>query len=146
MLWDTSDISNVAMTSSLSRATLTERRRSTKDLAVRNLLMSAVRPISTAMRRLSPGVLTPVVICSENSKHRKLVEQAAAAGVNILCEKPLATTTSDAEAMLYAVDRAGVALMTAFPVRFSPSFVKLKSQVQAGLLGDVLAVFGDEQW
>lgn len=83
-----------------------------------------------------------VVICSENSKHRTLVEQAAAAGAHILCEKPLATTTSDAEAMLDAVGRAGVALMTAFPVRFSPSFVKLKSQVQAGVLGDVLAVLG----
>jgi 1,5-anhydro-D-fructose reductase (1,5-anhydro-D-mannitol-forming) len=82
------------------------------------------------------------VICSENAKHRKLVEQAAAAGAHILCEKPLATTTADAEAMLYAVDRAGVALMIAFPVRFAPSFVELKSQVQAGLLGDVLAVLG----
>ena len=83
-----------------------------------------------------------VVICSENSKHRELVELAAAAGANILCEKPLATTTVDAEAMLSAVEAAGVTLMTAFPVRFAPSFVALKSQVNAGLLGDVLAVLG----
>ena len=33
-----------------------------------------------------------VLVCSENSKHRPLVEMAAQAGVNVLCEKPLATT------------------------------------------------------
>lgn len=81
-----------------------------------------------------------VVVCSENINHRGLVEQAAAAGAQILCEKPLATTTADATAMLDAVQQAGVALMVAYPVRFSPSFVDLLAQVRAGRLGDVLAV------
>lgn len=83
-----------------------------------------------------------VVICSENVRHRELVELAAAAGANILCEKPLATTTADAEAMLDAAERGGVSLMIAYPVRFSPSFVDLKAQVRAGRLGTVLAVMG----
>ena len=83
-----------------------------------------------------------VVVCSENINHRRLVEQAAAAGAQILCEKPLATTATDAAAMLDAVERAGVALMIAYPVRFSPSFVDLKAQVDAGQLGEVLAVLG----
>ncbi|HZL06455.1 MAG TPA: Gfo/Idh/MocA family oxidoreductase [Coriobacteriia bacterium] len=83
-----------------------------------------------------------VVICSENTKHRELVEQAAAAGAHILCEKPLATSTADAAEMLSAVERAGVTLMVAFPVRFAPSFEDLKAQVKAGRVGDVLAVLG----
>lgn len=83
-----------------------------------------------------------VVVCSENINHRGLVEQAAAAGAQILCEKPLATTATDAALMLDAVERAGVALMIAYPVRFSPSFVDLKAQVDAGRLGEVLAVLG----
>lgn len=83
-----------------------------------------------------------VVVCSENINHRRLVEQAAAAGAQILCEKPLATTATDAAAMLDAVERAGVALMIAYPVRFSPSFVDLKALVDAGRLGEVLAVLG----
>lgn len=96
-----------------------------------------------------------VVICSENARHRDLVEQAAAAGAQILCEKPLATSTSDAESMVAAVERAGVTLMVAFPVRFSPSFVALKAKVHAGQLGDILAILGtnngkfplsDRQW
>jgi 1,5-anhydro-D-fructose reductase (1,5-anhydro-D-mannitol-forming) len=81
-----------------------------------------------------------VVVCSENARHRELVEQAAAAGANVLCEKPLATTTSDAEALLTAVERAGVFLMVAFPVRFSASFVDLQAQLRQGRAGDILAI------
>jgi predicted dehydrogenase len=96
-----------------------------------------------------------VVVCSENINHRALVEQAAGAGAQILCEKPLATTAADAAAMLAAVQRAGVALMVAYPVRFSPSFVDLLAQVRSGAVGEVLAVMGtnngqiplaDRQW
>src|SRR5579859_8220938 len=46
-----------------------------------------------------------VVICCENARHRELVELALAAGIkHVLCEKPLATTLDDAQAILNAVD------------------------------------------
>jgi predicted dehydrogenase len=80
-----------------------------------------------------------VIVCSENRKHRALVEQAAAAGVHVLCEKPLATTLADAQAMLDACARAGVQLMTAFPLRFSPPVMEVKAQLAAGALGPVYA-------
>lgn len=83
-----------------------------------------------------------VIVTAENVRHRALVEAAAAAGAQILCEKPLATTVEDAEAMLAATERAGVALMTAYPVRFAPSFADLLHRVRSGLLGTVLAVKG----
>jgi 1,5-anhydro-D-fructose reductase (1,5-anhydro-D-mannitol-forming) len=83
-----------------------------------------------------------VVVCSENSKHRELVELAAGAGAHVLCEKPLATTDADARAMVDAAERAGVALMVAFPVRFSPSFVALRKSVREGRLGDILSIVG----
>ncbi|MGB1286316.1 MAG: Gfo/Idh/MocA family protein, partial [Aggregatilineales bacterium] len=41
-----------------------------------------------------------VIICSENSKHREHTELAARAGVHVLCEKPIATTLEDADAMV----------------------------------------------
>src|SRR5574341_2540879 len=40
-----------------------------------------------------------VIVCAENTRHRALVEMAAHAGVHVLCEKPLATTLTDARAM-----------------------------------------------
>ncbi len=83
-----------------------------------------------------------VVVCSENTRHRELVELAAAAGAHILCEKPLATSIADAEAMRAATTAAGVQLMVAFPVRFSPSFVALRSRCLAGQLGTILGIVG----
>ena len=73
-----------------------------------------------------------VVICSENSKHRPLVEMAAAAGVHVLCEKPIATTLDDAKSIISACERAGVVLMTAFPMRFSTPLVEVKQRLDAG--------------
>jgi 1,5-anhydro-D-fructose reductase (1,5-anhydro-D-mannitol-forming) len=83
-----------------------------------------------------------VIICSENIRHRALVEQAAAHGAHVLCEKPLATSVPDAEAMVAACDGAGVSLMVAHPVRFSTAFAALKRAYDAGALGEVRAVVG----
>lgn len=78
-----------------------------------------------------------VLVCSENSKHRPLVETAAAAGAHVLCEKPIATTLPDAQAMLDACDRAGVTFMPAFPMRFSAPVAQVQAQLAAGALGRV---------
>ncbi|WP_159794532.1 Gfo/Idh/MocA family protein [Puerhibacterium puerhi] len=83
-----------------------------------------------------------VVVCSENVRHRAHVEAAAAAGAAVLCEKPLATSVADAEAMEAACAAAGVPLMVAFPVRFSPVFVDLREQHAAGALGRIHALSG----
>ena len=76
-----------------------------------------------------------VIICSENSKHRPMVEMAATSGINILCEKPLATTLDDARAIVDVCERAGVLLMTAFPMRFSTPLIEVKSRLEAGDFG-----------
>ncbi|MCF3118674.1 Gfo/Idh/MocA family oxidoreductase [Streptomyces arenae] len=83
-----------------------------------------------------------VVVCSENAHHRPLVEQAAAHGVDVLCEKPLAATVEDGEAMVAACRAAGVRLAVAFPVRFSPAYAAVKAAVASGEAGRVLAVDG----
>jgi predicted dehydrogenase len=58
----------------------------------------------------------------------------------VLCEKPLATTTADANAMIAACRSAGVQLGTAFPVRGSPAVMALKEAIAAGALGRIRAV------
>jgi predicted dehydrogenase len=63
------------------------------------------------------------------------VELAARAGVHVLSEKPLATNLADARAMIDACDRAGVILMTAFPMRFSAPLLEVKANLDAGGLG-----------
>ncbi len=83
-----------------------------------------------------------VVICSENVRHRELTVKAAEAGRHVLCEKPLATTTADARAMVEACQKAGVLLGTAFPVRQSGAVISLRDAVRNGVLGHVLMIRG----
>jgi predicted dehydrogenase len=80
-----------------------------------------------------------VLVCSENANHRPLVEMAAAGGIHVMSEKPLATTLADAQAMVDACDAAGVILMTAFPMRFSAPMREVKSLLDGGGLGQVYA-------
>ncbi|MBM7171147.1 Gfo/Idh/MocA family oxidoreductase [Streptomyces sp. G44] len=83
-----------------------------------------------------------VIVCSENARHRPLVERAAAHGVAVLCEKPLAATVADGEAMVAACRAAGVRLGVAHPVRFSPAYAAVKAAVASGAAGRVLVVSG----
>lgn len=82
------------------------------------------------------------VICSETAHHRPLVEAAAQSGAHVLCEKPIATTLTDSQAMRDACTRAGVHFRTAFPLRFSPAVQTLRDLLTAGKLGEVLAYAG----
>lgn len=83
-----------------------------------------------------------VIVCSENSRHRRYTEAALAAGAHVLCEKPMATSVEAAAAMVRAADTAGRRLMIAHPVRYSDAFVSLRAAIERGDVGDVLAVTG----
>ncbi|MBV6682240.1 Gfo/Idh/MocA family oxidoreductase [Bacillus sp. JRC01] len=80
-----------------------------------------------------------VIICSENSQHKDMVLDAAKAGKHILCEKPIATTLEDAQAMIDACEENGVILQVAFPVRFSRPMMELKERVDRGEIGEIVA-------
>lgn len=84
--------------------------------------------------------LDAVMICSENAKHRPMVEAAAGKVGFILCEKPIATTAADGQAMIDICARTGTKLQIAFPVRFSPPIQWLKTTLEQGELGKIYAV------
>jgi predicted dehydrogenase len=86
-----------------------------------------------------------VIVTSENANHRRDVEAVAAAGAHVLCEKPLATTVSDARAIVDSCARAGVRLMTAFPMRFSPAMGRVAAALAANEIGRVRAVSAANQ-
>lgn len=83
-----------------------------------------------------------VVVCSATVEHRALVELAAARGRHVLCEKPLATTLPDAQAMVSACADAAVQLHTAFVSRFHPLVTSTRAAVRAGDLGDLVGMVG----
>lgn len=81
-----------------------------------------------------------VVICSENKRHVGDIEAAASAGKHILCEKPLVTSVEEKDKVFSAVKNAGVQLMTAFPCRYSPAFVRLNERLQNGEIGEIVGI------
>jgi predicted dehydrogenase len=86
-----------------------------------------------------------VVVCSETARHLEDVSAAVDAEVAILCEKPLATREEDAAAIVARCEAAGVSLMTAFPMRYSPPMQQIAQRVHAGDLGEVWAAQGTNQ-
>ena len=82
------------------------------------------------------------VVCAANADHREWVEQAAEAGVDVLCEKPLATTAEDGQAMVEACEETGVTLGVAMPVRFNEPIRHAKAAYEDGELGDLQAIIG----
>lgn len=86
--------------------------------------------------------LDAVVICSENSRHAEITKHAAAAGKHVLCEKPLGLSESEMLEMIQVCQDNGVQLMTAFPCRYITSVRQAKEAIDAGQIGDILAMKG----
>jgi len=81
-----------------------------------------------------------VFIATPNALHGDQVCVAAAAGLAVLCDKPLATNPADAERAVDACRRAGVPLGVNFHNRFLPWVRDVTAMVAAGGIGDVLIV------
>jgi len=79
--------------------------------------------------------LDAVIVCSENVKHRPMVEAAAKAGKWVLCEKPIATTVADAKAMIRACEKADVGLGIAFPCRYVTPIIEARNSLKIGDIG-----------
>lgn len=81
-----------------------------------------------------------VIITTPDFAHREAVETAAAAGVHIMVEKPLATSLADAQVMARCVEEAGVQCMVAFENRWNPPFVAAKNAIYQGKLGNIVTI------
>jgi predicted dehydrogenase len=81
-----------------------------------------------------------VYIPLPNHLHAPWTIAAAEAGKHVLCEKPMAMTSADAERMVAACRAAGVQLMEAFMYRLHPSWEAVRELVTSGRIGPVSAV------
>ena len=85
---------------------------------------------------LQHGDIDAVYIALPNDLHYEYALRAAAMGVHVLCEKPLALTESDCEEMIQATRDAGVRLMTAYRLHFDEATLDAIELVRSGRIGE----------
>ncbi|MEW4290693.1 Gfo/Idh/MocA family protein [Rossellomorea marisflavi] len=78
-----------------------------------------------------------VSVCTPNALHAPISIDALKAGKHVLCEKPMATSTEEAEAMIVAANEAGRKLMIGHNQRFVPSHQKAKELISKGEAGKI---------
>ena len=86
-----------------------------------------------------------VSIVVANHLHREIAEGLLAAGKHVLCEKPMAPSVEDAEAMVAAAAKAGTQAGIGFTFRRSPAINAIREQVEHGTLGAPLH-FNGHYW
>jgi myo-inositol 2-dehydrogenase/D-chiro-inositol 1-dehydrogenase len=86
---------------------------------------------------LADPALDGVVIAAPTPEHAPMVEQAAAAGKHVFCEKPIALDLESTVRALEAAARAGVKLQVGFHRRFDPDWAAAAARIGAGELGRV---------
>jgi predicted dehydrogenase len=79
-------------------------------------------------------------LCVPNDLHRIFAERAFAAGKHMICEKPIALTLEDADAMIAAAERAGRFLMIAHLLRFWAEYQQAHTLFTSGELGEPVSL------
>ncbi len=115
-------------------------------LAVSDIILEAAQkcaadlgiPTATQDHRIimeNPDI-EAVVVCSSTDTHAQMIEEAAAAGKHIFCEKPIAHDLGEIDRALAAVEEAGVKLQIGFNRRFDPNFRRVRELVATGKIGE----------
>jgi predicted dehydrogenase len=74
---------------------------------------------------------------TDNRTHADVVEACAAAGVHVMCEKPMADRLANAERMVQAAEQAGIHLMINYPTTWGPALQQAKRLVEQGAIGQL---------
>jgi len=94
---------------------------------------------------LADKTIEVVHICTPNYLHYPIAKEALLAGKHVVCEKPLAINPIQGRDLLELVKKTGLVAAVHFNLRFYPLVQQAKAMVEAGELGDILAVNGSYQ-
>lgn len=84
---------------------------------------------------LRSGKIDAVYIGLPNTMHRGFAERALRRGIHVLCDKPLATTVKDCQAIVAAAAKGRAKLMTAYRLHFEPANLALAALARSGKIG-----------
>lgn len=86
-----------------------------------------------------------VHICTPNNLHFSMSKDAMEAGKHVVCEKPLAMNSAEAEELVRIAKEKGVVNAIHFNIRFYPIIHHVRAMIESGELGEILAVNGSYQ-
>lgn len=101
---------------------------------------------------LQSGEVEAVSVCTPNYLHAPISIAALNEGIHVLCEKPMATSSEEAQAMIEAAAKSGKKLMIAHNQRFVRSHQKARQLIENGEIGRIYSFRtafghgGPEQW
>lgn len=104
------------------------------------LALGAQRAEADATALLDAGDIDVVHICTPNTTHAALALRALEAGKHVVCEKPLATSASDARALADAAAASGRIAAVPFVYRYHPMVREARARVARGDIGDLLTL------
>lgn len=99
-----------------------------------------VRTTSDYQEVLDDPQVDAVVIATPISTHHALASQALLAGKHVFVEKPMTSSTADAEDLIALADAQERTLMTGHTFEYSPPVIKIKEIIDSGELGDIYFV------
>lgn len=102
--------------------------------------LGALGAAATAEELIDSDDVEVVHICTPNSLHVPLAQRALAAGKPVVCEKPLATTLSDARSL--AAEAVGKVATVPFVYRFYPAIREARARIAAGEAGPLHLLHG----
>jgi predicted dehydrogenase len=103
----------------------------------------AVRVYTAYERLLADPEVQALSLCTPNGQHAREAVAAAQAGKHVLVEKPVATTPEDFDAVLQAVERAGVTAAACFIQRWNPLVNALRTMREQGDFGRIILAQAD---
>ena len=87
-----------------------------------------------------PSGLDVALVITPDQLHQEMSETFLAAGIHVMCEKPLALSREELEAIVKASDESSAKFMVGQICRFTPAFIKTKELIDAGTIGEVYFV------
>jgi predicted dehydrogenase len=86
---------------------------------------------------LADESIDAVLINTETNRHADFVERAAAAGKDVLLQKPMATTLADCDRIIAAVEKSGIRFSMAYQMRHDPVNKKIKALLEENAVGKI---------
>ncbi|MEM9327347.1 MAG: Gfo/Idh/MocA family oxidoreductase [Bacteroidota bacterium] len=92
--------------------------------------------------QLASDDLDCIHICTPNFLHYEMSKKALKAGLHVVCEKPLATETREAEELSQLAEQSGLVHAVHFNIRYYPAVRQMRRMREKGELGEVYSVMG----